>query len=136
MIKRARQIESLDGLRGIAILMVMFLHFGEPRLQIKFVDSLLRAGTALGGIGVDLFFVLSGFLITGILLDTRHCSNYWSSFYSRRALRIFPLYYAFLFFAWAVFPSTADPGWLPVRADWWLYRVICPTGSYYIKGTG
>lgn len=93
-------IAELDGLRGIAILLVM-VHRFWPRS-----DSGLAADLAgAGWIGVDLFFVISGFLITGILLETRGQPHYFRDFYVRRVLRIFPLYYLFvgtilLVFSW------------------------------------
>ena len=74
---------ALDGLRGIAVLLVISAHLP------------FRA-TVLGWMGVPLFFALSGFLITGILLRSRDRANYFSTFYKRRALRIFPIYYAFI----------------------------------------
>jgi peptidoglycan/LPS O-acetylase OafA/YrhL len=84
---------ALDGIRGIAILLVMVCHFSRvmdlnPSTQ-QFFNRLMEAGW----VGVDLFFVLSGFLITGILLDSKESSRYFFKFYMRRILRIFPLYY-------------------------------------------
>jgi len=80
-------IPELDGLRGIAILLVM-IHRVYPRAA---------GGTPWpiegGWIGVDLFFVISGFLIAGILIDTRDDAHYFRNFYARRLLRIFPLFY-------------------------------------------
>ena len=83
---------ALDGLRGIAILAVIFRH------NFDFLQA-----TKYGWIGVDLFFVLSGFLITGILLKTKTQKNYLATFFVRRILRIFPLYYGaiILFFVLA-----------------------------------
>jgi peptidoglycan/LPS O-acetylase OafA/YrhL len=86
---------ELDGARGIAVIMVLLVHFftfsmvdrswtGLPRL-------VMHAATP-GWLGVDLFFCLSGFLITGILLDSRSDPHYFRNFYARRALRILPLY--------------------------------------------
>lgn len=94
------QIEELDGLRGIAILLVLFHHFWPREGALTAWAEVAR----LGWVGVDLFFVISGFLITGILLDTRSDPGYFRNFYWRRALRILPLYYAFLFGCFAVIP--------------------------------
>jgi len=90
-------IAELDGLRGIAIALVM-LHRFYPRAD----------GTPWpiegGWVGVDLFFVISGFLIAGILLDTREDPDYFRNFYARRLLRIFPLFYLFVGVVLVTFP--------------------------------
>jgi peptidoglycan/LPS O-acetylase OafA/YrhL len=86
----------LDGVRGIAILMVMVFHFFLGMPTASGFQQVVAAVTSAGWAGVDLFFVLSGFLITGILIDTKNHSSYYKSFYARRALRIFPAYYTFI----------------------------------------
>jgi peptidoglycan/LPS O-acetylase OafA/YrhL len=96
--RNAGHIPALDGLRGLAIAIVLIHNVGAyettaPSMALKFLYIAHR----LGWVGVQLFFVLSGFLITGILIDTKGSGGYWWSFYARRALRIFPLYYAVLF---------------------------------------
>jgi peptidoglycan/LPS O-acetylase OafA/YrhL len=87
------RIPALDGLRGIAILLVLLRHglFGMESSSLL-VNRLLTVGQ-LSWSGVDLFFVLSGFLIGGILLDARDSPRYYSTFYARRAYRILPLYF-------------------------------------------
>ncbi|MGZ8471813.1 MAG: acyltransferase family protein [Gemmatirosa sp.] len=104
-------IPALDGLRGIAVLLVLVnnLYPGEPR---TFVDGMLYLVTNTGWTGVDLFFVLSGFLITGILLDTQGAPGHFRAFYARRLLRIFPLYYGFLLLLFVVLPAV-----VPLPAD-------------------
>ena len=88
-----RHITSLDGLRGLAFLLVFARHYGlSSHLTSPLFRSLERWAQG-GWVGVDLFFALSGFLITGILLDTAGHPHYFKNFLARRALRIFPLYY-------------------------------------------
>jgi peptidoglycan/LPS O-acetylase OafA/YrhL len=101
----------LDGLRAIAILAVMGMHFTILQPPILHLPRVLDAAiwhVALSGwVGVDLFFVLSGFLITGILLDTRGGAGYFRNFYMRRVLRILPLYYGSLLILFVIIPVLA-----------------------------
>ena len=103
-----RRIVALDGLRGVAVLMVMAFHFhqfgaGPSVVQVDVAaDKVLGAGWA----GVELFFVLSGFFITGILLALKDGrGGYFGTFYSRRVLRIFPLYFVFLIMMLIALPA-------------------------------
>lgn len=98
------RIDVLDGFRGLAILLVLLFHFGAGINRRSAIDDWFGRITGSMWTGVDVFFVLSGFLITGILLKTRDRKHYFRSFYMRRTLRIFPLYYGFLFLCFFVFP--------------------------------
>ena len=121
------RIPGLDAIRGLAILLVTVYRFnGGAAGAEEHVNSVFRLAT-LGFRGVDLFFVLSGFLITGILLDTKRQPGYFRNFYARRALRIFPLYFGVLFVAFFVLPI-ASPRIAAIFAEardhqaWlWLY---------------
>jgi len=97
---------ALDGLRGLAILMVYIFHYGgglkSPNPLVRLFGSL----TAAGWTGVILFFALSGFLITGILWDSLGQPHFLRNFYARRILRIFPLYYATLALCCVVLVAT------------------------------
>jgi len=91
------QILELDGFRAIAILWVLLLHFVYgwapiPPAALSGVPPIVVGAVSHGWLGVDLFFILSGFLITGILVDARGRPNYFRNFYARRGLRILPLY--------------------------------------------
>lgn len=98
-----KYIRSLDGLRAIAIILVMLFHFGI---------------IGFGWLGVQMFFVLSGFLITGILLNLKDSRERFSgkikTFYIRRVLRIFPVYYFYLLcflVCWIIYKYPADFGY-------------------------
>jgi len=87
-----QRIAALDALRGVAIIAV-FCHHAAPPTTPGGIRQVTLGTLHLGWAGVDLFFVLSGFLITGILLDSRERPDYFRRFYTRRFRRIFPLYY-------------------------------------------
>jgi peptidoglycan/LPS O-acetylase OafA/YrhL len=92
-------MHELDTLRGIAVLLVLFFHgfgFAFGLGGLSGLPRLFVAATLPGWTGINLFFVLSGFLISGILIDTKQRPDYYRRFYYRRALRILPLYYAVL----------------------------------------
>lgn len=107
-----RYIPQFDGLRGLAILLVLIGHSG-------FLEAMPHAGMLeYTRFGVDLFFVLSGFLITRILLDSKESPHYFRNFYARRVLRIWPLYYLVLFLAFVVAPLLR-PAMRPTASrDW------------------
>ena len=83
---------ALDGIRGLAVGMVFINHFGGGAHGGPILRALNQVRER-GWAGVDLFFVLSGFLITGILFDTRNDSKFFRRFFARRSLRIFPVFY-------------------------------------------
>jgi len=87
------RILALDGIRGFAILIVTVYRFTKEAFPASLVGSSVANFIEIGSLGVDLFFVLSGFLITGILLQAKGTDDYFSRFYYRRSLRIFPLYF-------------------------------------------
>lgn len=124
------RILALDGLRGVAILLVLLMHAGFPGIAIdSSVSAPLLHGylwvALLGWCGVDVFFVLSGFLITGILVRAKGSPHYFRDFYARRALRIFPLYYLALLLVFVVLPRPAaapDEAWAScLYVQNWLY---------------
>jgi peptidoglycan/LPS O-acetylase OafA/YrhL len=114
-------IPELQGLRGIAVLAVVFYH-SHPRLE----GTPIYGASLWGWTGVNLFFVLSGFLITSILLESRDKPHYFRNFYGRRALRIWPVYVLAL----AVCYINADwfvglPIYQAIRtAPWWAYLLF------------
>jgi peptidoglycan/LPS O-acetylase OafA/YrhL len=118
-------IPALDGIRGCAILMVMIFHFGTVLERTGPAGIAYYSIKSLGWSGVDLFFVLSGFLITGILLTSKDSENYFQSFYMRRILRIFPLYYSIVFLNFLLLAFAPSARHLVLRAhtdasiQWW-----------------
>jgi peptidoglycan/LPS O-acetylase OafA/YrhL len=124
----ARHFPAADGVRGLAILVVLVHNAAfVERTSTSLLLKLTSAVTGTGWVGVQLFFVLSGFLITGILVDALGSARYFRNFYIRRTLRIFPLYYAVLILALFVFPHVADvPEWtaLARKNQWWYWTYL------------
>jgi len=123
------RVPELDGLRAIAVLITLAYHLRLPGDTGLAVVDAWNSFVNLGWSGVDLFFVLSGFLITGILLRTREGSGYFRNFYARRFLRIFPLYYAMiaiLFFGVRLVPYFGQFNWFWKEGseNWWYYPLF------------
>ncbi len=130
-------------MRGIAILLVLGHHFRfilEPSFRLERIILWVLDG---GWCGVELFFVLSGFLITGILLDSKNSPGFFRNFYTRRALRIFPLYYAYLALvfiglaAWWTVHFHHDP-WASVNPIWYFLYLenVKPHHMFYDQFLG
>ncbi|MCA9194101.1 MAG: acyltransferase [Planctomycetales bacterium] len=90
------RIPALDGIRGCAILMVTCYRFFQLSFPASHYGNFVGQLIKLGSLGVDLFFVLSGFLITSVLLDGKSQPMFFRRFFFRRTMRIFPLYFASL----------------------------------------
>ncbi len=118
-----QRVPQLDAVRGLAVLLVILSHAAD-----KYPALHLQQPFSNGWMGVDLFFVLSGFLITGILLDTRRSEGYLKNFYARRCLRIWPLYYSVLLLMFVIIPlarpSEAATIFEPRSSPWWAYPLF------------
>lgn len=120
--KLQTHIPALDAVRGLAILLVTAYRFTDAPAGSSGVGAFLARLLAQGEHGVDLFFVLSGFLITGILYDAKGSRHYFYHFYLRRTLRIFPLYYGVLFLVLVALPLA-----VPAAAD-----LFAPARQYQV----
>ena len=134
-----QRLPQLDGVRGLAILLVIF-HNETSKYASLHLGGIFRSGW----MGVDLFFVLSGFLITGILLDTKNSDGYFRNFYARRCLRIWPLYYLSLLLMFVVVPLVRPAEGQVIfnrSSPWWAYPLYLqnilvpdPTGGTGLLG--
>ena len=116
-------IPALDGLRGIAVSLVVFYH-----CHTKLGGGWLSHFAEYGWAGVNLFFVLSGFLITGIILEGREDAHFFRNFYARRALRIWPVYVLLLLLNYILVPCLLEHNpyhaWQITSPAPWLYYVL------------
>jgi peptidoglycan/LPS O-acetylase OafA/YrhL len=130
--RSSAHIPALDGLRGLAIVLVLLFHFVPLGGGTTTIGWVTKCFAALGWCGVDLFFVLSGFLITGILFDAKGSEHYFRNFYMRRVLRIFPLYFGVLILIFMIIPlwrpmTSYDDQRLVANQQWlWLYAANIP----------
>lgn len=128
--EKGARLLVLDGLRAIAICLVLVHHYTQGMPRSGSIDRIFYDIANSCWIGVDLFFVLSGFLITGILYDAKGSPSYFRTFYIRRSLRIFPIYYVMLLVVLVILPALGlgiVNSFTLNHAQWfWLY------GSNYL----
>ncbi|HWR36920.1 MAG TPA: acyltransferase [Clostridia bacterium] len=127
-------IPELDGLRGLAIAAVVIYHCHD-KLRFLHLDSI----TQWGWVGVNLFFVLSGFLITGIIADSRQQPNFFRNFYARRGLRIWPVYLLLLLLNYVVVPLVFGSfwwAWHEVKGAPWAYYLLFIQNLFFIAIPG
>lgn len=123
---------EIDGLRGAAVLLVLVWHFIGAIISPD-LGIVARATSAIlifGRTGVDLFFVISGFLIIGILVDRRNCSNYFRVFFVRRALRILPPYCVLMLVFWVTTTQLPENSYFGSQIPWWSYATF--TQNWFI----
>ena len=127
------RIVELDGIRGLAVAMVLVWHFIPCCVEAAPGTALGRLMVALGmtWAGVDLFFVLSGFLIGGILYDKRASPRFFRTFYVRRACRILPPYLLLLGMVWLLALGCGMSGWLQQRLGW-MFEKEMSASSYLL----
>lgn len=116
--QKGKHLNFLDGLRGAAVSYVILYHFFPKTTSLSndsFIYKIWDTFWMMGWSGVDLFFVLSGFLITGILYKSKTKEGYFKNFYIRRFFRIFPAYYALIILAIIYF------GHEEISPYYWLY---------------
>lgn len=125
----SRRIPELDGFRGLAIMQCLFFHYVREAIVVSPPELLgyIRASTRVIWSGVDMFFVLSGLLIGGILLDARESPNYFRTFYIRRFCRILPIYFVFLGLVGIAFRFVYRPIGAPLD---WIFAHPMPWYSY------
>jgi peptidoglycan/LPS O-acetylase OafA/YrhL len=118
-----KHIPQLDGLRAFAVLLVLFAHSAYLLSHVSF-SKFFNLVDNYGSLGVQIFFVLSGFLITRILLESKNTPHFFRNFFVRRGLRIYPLYYALLAFV-AVSGMVHKQG-----VNWWVYVLYVSNLAY------
>src|ERR1039458_3208337 len=133
-------LPALDGVRGLAIILVLIVHLTSSSYThtgSRLINAII-VFCRFGWVGVCLFFVLSGFLITGILFEALGQKSYFVRFYARRFLRIFPLYYGCLFLLFflsgplGISWKGSEPTYLAYLQNTppWIYRVPVSVHRY------
>ncbi len=127
-------VPELDGLRGLAIASVLVYHC-HPKLRSSGLEGIAE----WGWVGVNLFFVLSGFLITGIIADSRHDPHFFRNFYARRGLRIWPVYVLVLLLNYFFVPLVFGTFWWAIhemRSAPWPYYIFFVQNLFFITLPG
>jgi peptidoglycan/LPS O-acetylase OafA/YrhL len=124
------RVQALDGLRGLATVMVVVSHyFGEVPHGI--------AALMVGWIAVDIFFVLSGYLVGKLILERKHCSNFFAVFYVRRICRTFPSYMIVASLVYLMFALSNPPQvWMQYVPGFSLWSYLTFTQNFQMAFTG
>ncbi len=135
MSKHSNYIKELDGIRALAALMVMFGHyFTTHKLEGNTINNLLQQVFSFSQAGVTIFFILSGFLITRILINTKDHKDYFKYFYMRRLLRIFPLYYLFLILYYFALPLLLHQNYASFNQQIWYWLYLQNISDTFVLG--